>query len=74
MATIKTKFTIGDEIQFLDNDGRIQTETVVMIECQVIKDSVWIRYGYGEWMVLGGIDWVSQHKILMDQEKITPHE
>ncbi|MDR8390429.1 hypothetical protein NC796_04695 [Aliifodinibius sp. S!AR15-10] len=44
MATIKTRYTLGDTIQFIDGDGKPRREIVCMIETQLVE-------GYDLWFI-----------------------
>ena len=69
MADFHTRYSVGDTIRFIGKDGRKQEETVQIIELQKAKVfGIWIMYGYGDLFKIGGIRYVSEHKIRKDQE------
>ncbi len=69
MATIRTRYTLGDTIAFLDSDGIQRTETVRLIETQIVEGyDLWVIYGYGK--DLYRLNYVSEHKILISQQKL----
>ena len=69
MAIIKTRYTLGDIIQFLDSEGIKRKEIVRMIETQLVEGfELWVIYGYGD--NLYKLKHVSEHKILISQKQI----
>ncbi|WP_148898583.1 hypothetical protein [Fodinibius salinus] len=73
MATIKTRYTLGDTIQFIDSDGNKRKEIVRMIETQIVEGyDLWVIYGYGE--DLYKLNHVSEHKILISQRQINEQQ
>ncbi|MDR8389928.1 hypothetical protein NC796_02180 [Aliifodinibius sp. S!AR15-10] len=67
MATIKTKFTLGDTIEFTDVDGEWRRETVKLIETQLVEGfGLWVMYGYGD---LYKPRYVSEHYILKSKTR-----
>ena len=73
MATIKTRYTLGDTIQFIDSDGKPRREIVRMIETQIVEGyDLWVIYGYGD--NLYELNHVSEHKILISQRQINEQQ
>jgi len=73
MANIRTRYTLGDTIKFLDVDGIHRTETVRMIETQIVEGyDLWVIYGYGD--NLYELNHVSEHKILISQKRINEQQ
>ncbi|MCW9706837.1 hypothetical protein [Fodinibius salsisoli] len=73
MANIRTRYTLGDTIKFLDVDGIQRTETVRMIETQIVEGyDLWVIYGYGD--NLYELNHVSEHKILISQKRINEQQ
>ena len=73
MATIKTRYTLGDTIQFIDGDGTPRREIVRMIETQLVEGyDLWVIYGYGD--DLYRLNDVSEHKILISQRKLNEQQ
>jgi len=69
MANIRTRYTLGDTIAFLDSDGIQRTETVRLIETQIVEGyDLWVIYGYGK--DLYRLKYVSEHKILISQRQL----
>ena len=73
MAKIRTRYTLGDTIQFIDSDGNKRKEIVRMIETQVVEGyDLWVIYGYGA--DLYELNHVSEHKILISQRQINEQQ
>lgn len=73
MAKIFTRYTLGDTIEFLDNDGIEHKEIVRLIETQVVEGyDLWVIYGYGK--DLYKLNYVSEHKILISQRQINEQQ
>ena len=73
MATIRTRYTLGDTIEFLDIDGIHCKETVRLIETQIVEGyDLWVIYGYGK--DLYKLSYVSEHKILISQKRINEQQ
>jgi len=69
MAKIITRYTLGDTIEFIDPDGNYITETVRMIETQLVEGfGLWIIYGFGD--DIYNPSHVSEHQILISQQKV----
>ena len=69
MAKIRTRYTLGDTIQFIDSDGNQRKEIVRMIETQIVEGyDLWVIYGYGD--NLYKLNHVSEHKILISQRQL----
>jgi hypothetical protein len=73
MAKILTRYTLGDPIEFIDDDGRQRKEIVRMIETQLVEGyDLWVIYGYGD--NLYRLNHVSEHKILISQRQINEQQ
>ncbi|MDZ7659512.1 hypothetical protein [Fodinibius sp.] len=73
MATIRTRYTLGDRIAFIDHEGKQRQETVRMIETQIVEGyELWVIYGYGN--DLYKLNHVSEHKILISQRQINEQQ
>ena len=73
MAKIRTRYTLGDTIQFIDSDGNQRKEIVRMIETQIVEGyDLWVIYGYGA--DLYELNHVSEHKILISQRQINEQQ
>ncbi|MEL7832776.1 hypothetical protein [Fodinibius sp. Rm-B-1B1-1] len=73
MAKIRTRYTLGDPIEFIDGDGKPRREIVRMIETQLVEDyDLWVIYGYGD--NLYELNHVSEHKILISQRQINEQQ
>ncbi|SMO81670.1 hypothetical protein [Fodinibius sediminis] len=69
MATIRTRYTLGDTIEFLNGDGIHCKETVRLIETQIVEGyDLWVIHGYGN--DLYKLSYVSEHKILISQQQL----
>ena len=73
MAIMKTRYTLGDTIQFIDAEGIKRKEIVRMIETQLVEGyDLWVIYGYGS--DLYKLNHVSEHKILISQRQINEQQ
>ncbi|MDR8391503.1 hypothetical protein NC796_10155 [Aliifodinibius sp. S!AR15-10] len=73
MATIKTRYTLGDTIHFIDCDGKKRKEIIRMIETQLVEGyDLWVIYGYGD--NLYELNHVSEHKILISQKQLNEQQ
>jgi len=73
MANIRTRYTLGDTIEFIDSEGTQRTETVRLIETQIVEGyDLWVIYGYGK--DLYRLNYVSEHKILISQQKLNEQQ
>ena len=73
MANIRTHYTLGDTIEFLDSEGIQRKKIVRMIETQIVQGyDLWVIYGYGD--NLYELNHVSEHKILISQKRINEQQ
>jgi hypothetical protein len=73
MAKIFTRYTLGDPIVFIDDEGKPRKEFVRMIETQVVEGyDLWVIYGYGD--NLYELNHVSEHKILISQKQLNEQQ
>ena len=73
MATIRTRYTLGDTSDFLNSDGIQCKETVRLIETQIVEGyDLWVIYGYGK--DLYKLSYVSEHKILISQRQLNEQQ
>ncbi len=73
MANIRTNYTLGDTIEFIDSEGIERKEIVRMIETQIVQGyDLWVIYGYGD--NLYELNHVSEHKILISQKQLNEQQ